>query len=130
MGVPPFLVANTLNTSVAQRLLRKLCPQCKEKHELDQALFPRQFKPFRTVTHHYLPKGCSDCHYTGYKGRKAVYEVIPIDADLAMNIKSANFDISQLLKDRSIKTMSENAFELFEAGDTTLEEIYSLLFNF
>ena len=130
MGVPPFLVANTLNTTVAQRLLRKLCPQCKEKHKLDQALFPRQFKPFRTITHHYLPKGCNYCHYTGYKGRKAVYEVIPIDADLAMNIKSANFDISQLLKDRNIKTIAENAFELFEAGDTTLEEIYSLLFNF
>ena len=45
-------------------------------------------------------------------------------------IKSANFDVSQLLKDRNIKTMSENAFELFEAGETTLEEIYSLLFNF
>lgn len=130
MGVPPFLVANTLNTSVAQRLLRKLCPQCKEKHPFDQSLFPRQFKAFRPISHHYLPKGCSHCHYTGYKGRKAVYEVIPIDADLAMNIKSANFDVSQLLKDRNIKTMSENAFELFEAGETTLEEIYSLLFNF
>ena len=130
MGVPPFLVANTLNTSVAQRLLRKLCPQCKEKHPFDQSLFPRQFKAFRPISHHYLPKGCSQCHYTGYKGRKAVYEVIPIDADLAMNIKSANFDVSQLLKDRNIKTMSENAFELFEAGETTLEEIYSLLFNF
>ena len=130
MGVPPFLVANTLNTTVAQRLLRKLCPQCKEKHELDQALFPRQFKPFRTIKHHYLPKGCNYCHYTGYKGRKAVYEVIPIDADLAMNIKNVNFDVTQLLKDRNIKTIAENAFELFEAGDTTLEEIYSLLFNF
>ena len=130
MGIPPFLVANTLNTSVAQRLLRKLCPQCKEKHSFDANLYPRQFKAFRPVTHHYLPKGCSHCHYTGYKGRKAVYEVIPIDADLAMNIKSANFDVAQLLKERKIKTMSENAFELFESGETTLEEIYSLLFNF
>ena len=59
-----------------------------------------------------------------------MYEVIPIDADLAMNIKNVNFDVTQLLKDRNIKTISENAFELFEAGDTTLEEIYSLLFNF
>jgi len=129
MGIPPFLVANTLNTSVAQRLVRLLCPHCRDKQEFSEKLYPRQFKPYRPVTHHYMPKGCNECYYTGYKGRKAVYEVIPIDHDLAGCIKNGIFDVASLLQERNIKTLAENSFELFENGNTSLEEIYSLLLN-
>lgn len=130
MDVPPYLLANTLNTSVAQRLLRLLCPHCKEKQEFSPETYPKNFKPFREVTEHYVPKGCNNCFHTGYKGRKAVYEVIPVDADLATKIKNSEFEVNQDLKDRNIKTLAENAFELFEKGETTIEEIYPLLFNF
>jgi len=130
MGVPPFLVANTLNTTAAQRLVRKLCVKCKEKQKFDTSLYPRQFKPYREVGEHFIAKGCEECFYTGYKGRKAVYEVIPIDSELADKIKNSIYDVSEEFKARGIKTLAENAFELFEAGETSLEEIYSLLFNF
>ncbi|MFN3402673.1 MAG: GspE/PulE family protein [Cytophagaceae bacterium] len=130
MGVPPFLVANTLNTSVAQRLVRLLCPHCKKEEKFDENLFPRQFKPYRKVNSHFLTRGCDACYYTGYRGRKAVYEVIPIDAELALKIKNGVFDVADQLKERGVRTLSENAFELFERGDTTLEEIYPLLVNF
>ena len=82
------------------------------------------------MTHHYVAVGCNDCYHTGYKGRKAVYEVIPIDEELAEVIKSSNFAVGDLLKKKGIKTLSENAFELFEQGQTTMEEIYPLLINF
>ena len=72
MGVPPFLVANTLNTSVAQRLVRLLCPVCKKQEPFDSKLYPRQFVPFRKLEYHHVAVGCENCHYTGYKGRKAV----------------------------------------------------------
>ncbi|AFD06638.1 GspE/PulE family protein [Solitalea canadensis] len=130
MGVPPFLVANTLNTSVAQRLLRLLCPHCKQKQPFSNNLYPKQFKAFREVSAHYLSVGCDKCYYTGYKGRKAVYEVIPIDAELSNKIKSNRLDITESLSSRGVKSLAENAFELFETGETTLEEIYPLLFNF
>jgi general secretion pathway protein E/type IV pilus assembly protein PilB len=130
MGIPPFLVANTLNTSVAQRLIRLLCPLCKQKTEFSEKLYPKQFKPFRPLTHHHVAKGCESCYYTGYKGRKAVYEVIPIDQELAYSIKNGIFEVAELLKERRVKTLAENSFELFENGDTSLEEIYSLLFNY
>lgn len=77
MGVPSFLLANTLNTSVAQRLLRTLCPACKEAAAFNPALYPQQFRPFYAVTQHYVAKGCDRCFHTGYKGRRAVYEIIP-----------------------------------------------------
>jgi general secretion pathway protein E/type IV pilus assembly protein PilB len=130
MGIPPFLVASTLNTSVAQRLIRLLCPNCKGKEKFDSSLYPRQFKPYRVVTDHYVGRGCDKCFFTGYRGRKAVYEVIPIDQELSENIKTSKFDVSMELKERGIKTLAENSFELFEQGLTTIEEIYPLLINF
>jgi len=130
MGIPPFLVASTLNTTVAQRLVRLLCPHCKEEVPFDENQYPKQFKPYNKVSHHCIPKGCEKCYYTGYKGRKAVYEVIPIDQDLAFEIKKGNMYIQNLLQERGIQTLAENSFRLFCEGLTSIEEIYPLLFNY
>jgi len=129
MGVPAYLLANTLNMSVAQRLLRRLCPACKRAEEFSPALYPRRFLPFRPVTTHYLPTGCEACYFTGYRGRQAIYEVITLDAELADNLKANNFNVSHLLTERNVSTLAQNAFALFEQGETTLEEIYPLLFG-
>lgn len=130
MGIPPFLVASTLNTTVAQRLIRLLCPKCKEETDFDESAYPKQFTPYHKINTHCIAKGCEYCHYTGYKGRKAVYEVIPIDQELAFEIKNGNMYIQTLLKERGIKTLAENAFRLFDEGLTSIEEIYPLLFNY
>ena len=127
MGIPSFLVANTLNTTVAQRLIRLLCPTCKMEVAITTNAYPKQFQPPYFVAQQFITKGCAECYYTGYKGRKAVYEVIPIDAVLAYQIKQANMEIGQQLKDRNISTLAENAFALFANGETSLEEIYPLL---
>jgi type IV pilus assembly protein PilB len=129
MGIPSFLVANTLNTSVAQRLLRLLCPKCKSQEKFDSDLYPKQFRPYSQIDHHYVATGCEHCYFTGYSGRKAVYEVIPLDQELTQQIKNGNLNIESLLAERGIKTMGENAFELFANGRTTIEEIYPLLFT-
>lgn len=129
MGVPPFLVAGTLNTSVAQRLLRMLCPHCKQEKDFDVSLFPRTYKAARILPTHHVPVGCPECFYTGYRGRKAIYEVLPIDHELAECIKNNHAQVGALLKERGITTLAENAFRLFEQGETSIEEIYSILFN-
>jgi type IV pilus assembly protein PilB len=129
MGIPSFLLANTLNTSVAQRLIRLLCVKCKKQVPFDATAFPKSFKPARKIENHYIATGCSYCHNTGYSGRKAVYEVLPIDEELSEAIKNSNFKIDEMLKERKIKTLSENAFGLFENGHTSIEEIYALLTN-
>jgi type IV pilus assembly protein PilB len=129
MGVPPFLLANTLNTTVAQRLLRQLCPHCKQEQSFDEKLYPRQYRPTREIERHFVSKGCGECFFTGYRGRRAVYEVIPVDAGLADKIKKCEFEVTELLRDRNIKTLTENALSLFERGETSFEEIYPLLFQ-
>ncbi|QEM09151.1 GspE/PulE family protein [Mucilaginibacter rubeus] len=130
MGIPSFLVANTLSTTVAQRLIRLLCPHCKTLHDFDNSLYPRQYRPSRDLAYHYKPHGCEQCYYTGYKGRKAIYEVIPIDLDLAEEIKKGNANIHSLLAGRGIHTLAENAFNIFSEGLTSIDEIYPLLFNY
>lgn len=129
MGIPSFLVANTLNTSVAQRLVRLLCKHCKTQTTLNAGLYPRSFKPYTIVSNHFVAKGCDQCYQTGYSGRKAVYEVIPMDTALADLIKSAESNITDCLREKGIHSLSENAFELFAGGETSLEEIYPLLMN-
>lgn len=127
MGVAPYLIANTLNTSVAQRLVRLLCPSCKKKELFSEDLYPKNFKPPKMIESHFIPVGCGNCYNTGYKSRKAVYEVISIDDILSESIKNTHFDISETMKQRGLLSLSENAFEIFENGVTSLEEIYSIL---
>ena len=129
MGVPPYLLASTLNTSVAQRLIRLLCPDCRKKEPFNEKFFPLHFKPLRPVKEHYVATGCESCYYTGYKGRRAIYEVIPIDYELADNIKNSIFTVGPLLKQKNIKTLTENAFEMLENGATSVEEVYPILLN-
>jgi len=129
MGIPPFLVADTLNTSIAQRLVRALCPFCKKEEVFDSRLYPKQFIPALSIDRHFVAVGCNQCFQTGYSGRKAVYEVIPIDHELSDQIKANNYRVYDILKDRGIKTLAENAFELFFNGETTIDEIFALLYN-
>jgi type IV pilus assembly protein PilB len=127
MGVPSFLVASTLNTSVAQRLVRLLCKECRKEESFSDKLFPKGFVPPLKITKHFVPAGCPSCYYTGYRGRKAVYEIIPIDHELAEYIKSNRFEIGDVLKKKKISTLGDNAFTLFREGETSIEEIYPLL---
>lgn len=127
MGIPAYLLADTLNTAVAQRLVRLLCPHCKTQMPLASSSYPRYYKPPIQLDHHYMAKGCDHCFYTGYKGRSAVYEVIPIDEALAMFIKQERFNVREHLQEKGIRSLSDNAFALFQQGLTSIEEIYPIL---
>ena len=128
MGIPAYQIAATLNTAVAQRLLKCLCPECKAKSTED-LVFPKGFTAPFAVKDHYIAKGCEYCYFTGYKGRKAIYEVIPIDAELAHDIKNNIFNVDDYLKSIGIKSLKENAFEWFALGETSLDEIFPILLN-
>ena len=76
---------------------------------------------------HYRPVGCERCYYTGYRGRRAIYEVIPIDDELAEAVRESRPDIAPLLKKRGITTLKDSALDLFLSGQTSLEEVLPLL---
>ncbi|MEO1032268.1 MAG: GspE/PulE family protein [Bacteroidota bacterium] len=126
MGVPGFLIAETINLSVAQRLLRLLCDSCKKEVPVHLDDFPRNFKLPRTLKKHYAPVGCDKCFHTGYKGRKAIYEILPISLEVADAIKSNTIENSEFIKNEKL---ADKAFQVFAQGMTSLDEIYPILIN-
>ena len=129
MGIPPFLIASTLNLSIAQRLVRKLCKHCKMKNEVSQELFPIGFNIPKELVSHYVPIGCENCYHTGYSGRKAIYELLPINKYLSESIKKNQLSIDEYLAENKIITLKENATNLIIDGTTSIEEVFSLLMN-
>lgn len=129
MNVPPYLLATTLNLSVAQRLVRKLCNACKKQEEASSELFPESFDRANEVKTHFVPVGCGACYFTGYDGRKALYEIIPINRDLETAIKHNDLQIDQYLEKQNLNTLKGNALEMITSGETSIDEVYSLLVN-
>jgi general secretion pathway protein E/type IV pilus assembly protein PilB len=102
---------------------------CKSEETLQKEALPANFSATEIPEKHFVPIGCVHCHFTGYKGRKAIYEVIPIDAELSLHIKNNNLALNEELKQRNVTTLSDNAFNLFKNGDTSLDEIYPILLS-
>ncbi len=129
MGVPPFLIASTLNVSVAQRLVRKLCSHCKKETPIVKDIFPENFSIPSNLTSHFEAVGCNECYHTGYSGRKAIYEIIPINGELIKYIKNNELEIDSYLSEKNIKTLKSNAIQLVKEGITSVEEVFAFLTN-
>jgi len=127
MGIPAYLLAGTLNTTLAQRLIRILCVHCKQKVALEQNQIPNNFKIPSQVSYQNISKGCEECHFTGYHGRRAIYEVIGIDEELADCIRQKSDKVNDQYKKKGIRTLADNAWQLFADGLTSFDEVYPLL---
>ncbi|MDO8999664.1 MAG: GspE/PulE family protein [Bacteroidota bacterium] len=126
MGIQPYLLSSTLNLSVAQRLVRTLCEDCKTQVDLDKNEIPEKFRAAVTDKQ-FKAKGCQSCYYTGYKGRRAIYEVINITKELSEEIKQNATSIDAYLAENKIDKLSQNALKMFVNGQTSLEEIFPYL---
>jgi type IV pilus assembly protein PilB len=129
MGIPSFLIASTLKMTIAQRLVRKLCESCKVEQDIKFLSFPSSYEKSKNLHAIYKSVGCQDCHYTGYNGRVAIYEIIPITKELVEKIKSNSLDINDYLAEHKIPTLKSNAERLLQSGVTTLDEVYTFLNN-
>ena len=127
MNVPSFLLASTLTMSIAQRLVRKLCPHCKEIKKSESQDFPLNFKVPETLKSHYVAIGCNQCYHTGYLGRKAIYEILPITNKLEKAIRYNELQIENYIIENKIETLKTNAIRLIKEGITSVEEVYPLL---
>lgn len=129
MGIEPFLVVAALNVIVAQRLLRKICMNCREQVEVTQEhLIAVGFAPSSAAKIKiYKGKGCEVCNGTGYKGRVAIYEVLENTMHIReLILKNASSDAikAQAIKD-GMKTLRMSALTKVAQGLTTLEEAVS-----
>ncbi len=144
MGVPPFLVAYTVNIIIAQRLVRKICSHCKKEFVLEGAalnelakmfdikklsgLFKDNIKDFDVNTNSlsfYQGTGCMRCGQTGYKGRIGIYEVMEIDEGLSkkINERASVDEIKKYAREHGMMTMLEDGLIKVKLGITSINEI-------
>ena len=123
MGVAPYLVASSLVGVVAQRLVKLLCPHCKQPVEIDEA--DMRLLGVDTPVKVYGPVGCDECNNTGYRSRTAIHEIIVTSNDIKELIaaeKDAE-DINSKAKENGTRLLRENVAELVLDGKTSMEEL-------
>ena len=125
MGVAPYLISAGLRGIISQRLLRRICPTCKEEYTPEAAslsLAKIRTYPGRKFFH---GKGCDNCYHSGYRGRIGVFEILMMNDELRHCITSGGDkqEFSRLAEKTGYVTMLEHADELVEEGITTVDEI-------
>ncbi len=127
MGIEPFLVATSVNLIQAQRLIRRVCEQCKESHEVPvEALVEIGFsKEEAGEVELYKGKGCDVCNGTGYKGRVGLFEVMEVTDDLRelIIIGASSIEIRKKAIELGMVSLRESGLSKLREGITTIEEV-------
>jgi general secretion pathway protein E/type IV pilus assembly protein PilB len=125
MGVEPFLVASTVEGVLAQRLVRKLCPNCCEPYTPAAGDLPDDFPLERLTGKLWRPGGCEQCRNTGYRGRMGIYELLVTNQkirDLATH-RAASNEIKDAAVEAGMQTLRSDGWDKVLAGTTTVEEV-------
>jgi general secretion pathway protein E len=127
IGVPPYLISATLLGVVAQRLVRTLCPHCKQPAELDQDQWDSLIKPWTTdaPSRTYSAEGCLECRQTGYLGRKGIYEMMPLNEKLKQVI-TKDFDLAKFRRlaiKQGMRPLNLAGAQKVARGFTTISEV-------
>jgi len=132
MGIEPFMVASSVVLILAQRLARRICSQCKEEVKVSQeTLVTAGFSPSEAGTVKcFHGKGCQTCGTTGYKGRVALYEVMPVGEELReLVLQGGSADeIKRKAVELGMKTLRMSGLQKVREGLTTVEEVVGTTF--
>jgi type IV pilus assembly protein PilB len=127
MGIEPFLVASSVNLICAQRLVRRICAECKEDHPTPaQAMSDAGFTP--DEARRVVPKkgrGCARCNGTGYKGRVGLYEVMEVTEELRelILVGASALELKRKAIDGGMITLRRSGLRKVMEGVTTIEEV-------
>ena len=127
IGIPPYLVTASLRLIVAQRLVRRLCPDCKEPYEIKKEELPPGITLTTPVI--YKAKGCEKCNMVGYKGRVVISEVLLIDDSIKDAVhagKTSPREISELARSKGMLSLVESGIKRVDEGITSLEEVLAV----
>jgi len=124
MGVEPFLLASSMVLAASQRLIRKLCPDCKEEYE-PSAEMRKHLGTGDEAIKYFRPKGCTRCNASGYSGRSCVIETLAITPQLRELItrRATEKEIKELAREQGMVTLRENSLNKMRAGQTSPEEV-------
>lgn len=122
MGIENFLISSTLLGVLAQRLTRKLCVHCKEQTKLNPAIAQEISLP--EDKYYFKATGCTECDFTGYKGRQAIGELFVIDYTVKEMMKDGFNDhqVREAMKKNGMRTIADKLKDMLLAGETSYEE--------
>lgn len=127
MGIEPFLVSSAVRLVVAQRLIRRLCANCKKPAKVPvQTLIDVGFAPDEAKSIQiFEPNGCEKCSSTGYKGRVGLFEVMEIDEELREQIMvgASTSELRQKAKEKGMLTLRQSGIEKIKLGSTSIDEV-------
>ena len=125
MGVEPFLIASAVAGVMGQRLCRRLCPTCRREVPLDLKWYDLSYPPESDTVYEPAEGGCDACSRTGYKGRRALFEVLEVDEDIeSAIIKRENAtQIQHISLSKGMKTLREDGWAKVFKGVTSVAEI-------
>jgi type II secretory ATPase GspE/PulE/Tfp pilus assembly ATPase PilB-like protein len=126
VGIEPYLVAATLRGVLAQRLVRKICPHCKEQYEPDPIIRTAVEGAAGKIEHLYRGPGCSRCRGTGFAGRIGIFELLVPDEEVLTAIaRGANLqDLQEVLARQGFVRLRTDGMEKVRGGLTTAEEVF------
>ncbi len=125
MGVEPFLIASAVAGVMGQRLCRRLCPKCRREVPLDMKWYDLPYPPAAETVFEPAQNGCDGCSRTGYKGRRALFEVLEVDEDIegAIIRRENATQIQHLSLQKGMKTLREDGWAKVFQGVTSISEI-------
>ena len=127
MGVEPFLISAALEGVLAQRLIRKICPQCRTPYEPSEALLAQLGLAPHDIgdKNFFYGKGCDFCNHTGYKGRKGIYELLDVTDPIRemINQRAPSLVLRQKAIELGMVTLREDGLRSIFNGETTIEEV-------
>ena len=129
LGVPHYMISATLLGVVAQRLVRTLCPHCKQPVEPDVEMWNSLSRPWKAAVPEKIfgPVGCLECRQTGYNGRVGIYEMLVMSAKVKRLISSSDCDIAairQQAQQEEMRALRISGIQKVAAGQTTLDEVF------
>jgi type IV pilus assembly protein PilB len=126
MGIEPYLVSSTLAGAMAQRLVRKICPDCKTSYEPDPRKVPKDFglQPGEKV---WRGEGCENCRKSGYRGRLGIHELMPMDDELADMIvaRESALNLTRTAVKNGMRLLRGDGWKKVREGSTTLDAVIS-----
>ncbi|GJQ60104.1 MAG: type II/IV secretion system protein [Candidatus Scalindua sp. AMX11] len=127
MGVKPYLITASLTAAINQRLVRKLCPECREEYVPDKNIINKLRIPESVLgeKHFYRERGCSKCNNTGYKGRLSILEIMTINDEICSHIiqQSSTETIREVARRNGMRTLLESGLNAIYNGQTTIKEV-------
>jgi general secretion pathway protein E/type IV pilus assembly protein PilB len=130
IGVQPFLVSSAVRAIVAQRLVRKICPNCKQPYEMSEHEMEMLGIDATQLSESSVSRGggCDTCKHLGYKGRAGIFEIFLIDDEVRhmVNNKANTVDLRKRAREMGMRTLREDGIRKVLSGMTTAEEVISV----